>query len=387
MLLQFLRWLESGEKTPRDLLDLCLRRVAESDGEIRAWAAVTPETIPEAGPLRGIPYGAKDIIETRGIPTEYGSPLYSGRIATEDAEVIAHFRARGAVLLGKTHTTAFASFDPAPTRNPRYPGHTPGGSSAGSAAAVAAGMVPFAIGTQTLGSVIRPASYCGVCGLRSAAVSMSGVLPFAPTLDTGGLFTETAADMQALWTRSFGTESQAALRRAADFGAPRAAIERLRSCGVVIEALDPPQGWDRLAATARLINDFEGARTHFARYREFGDRLGPRLSELIRGGLEISSAAYVDALHHAAEMREEMSKIFDAYDVVLSAAATGPAPLGFDSTGDPSANAPWSALLGPVLTCPIPGDPAGLQMAARQGDEDSLVARAADAERFLESPC
>lgn len=383
MLLQLLDRLECGGITPEGAVSLCLRRITEFDGAIRAWAAVAPETPPEFGPLCGIPYGAKDIIETRGIPTEYGSPLYQGRIGTEDALVIQHLRARGAVLLGKTHTTAFASFDPAPTRNPRYPGHTPGGSSAGSAAAVAIGMVPFAIGTQTLGSVIRPASYCGVCGLRSARIPMEGVLPFAPSLDTGGFFTESAADMEALWIRSFGAKSDAKLRRAADFGAPLTAVGRLRSAGVTVDAMYPPAGWDQLVAAAQLINDFEGARTHAARYREFGRRLGEKLAELIRRGLEIPEAAYADALHHADQMRAVVAGVLDSYPVILSAAATGPPPAGFESTGDPSANAPWSALLGPVITVPIPGEAVGLQMAARPGDEDALVSRAAHVQLLL----
>ena len=135
----------------------CLRRIAECEDEVRAWVEVAPQPATADGPLRGVPFGAKDIFETRGLATQYGSPLYKGRKGTEDAALVALLRSRGAILLGKTQTTAFASFDPAPTRNPRWPGHTPGGSSAGSAAAVAAGMVPFAIGTQTLGSVIRPA--------------------------------------------------------------------------------------------------------------------------------------------------------------------------------------------------------------------------------------
>jgi Asp-tRNA(Asn)/Glu-tRNA(Gln) amidotransferase A subunit family amidase len=383
MLLRFLEWLASGEKTPRDLVSFCLERIAQADGELRAWAVLAPEEIPDTGPLRGIPYGAKDIVETRGIPTEYGSALYRGRIGTEDAQVVQRLRAQGAVLLGKTHTTAFASFDPAPTRNPRYPGHTPGGSSSGSAAAVAAGMVPFAIGTQTLGSVIRPASYCGICGFRSVLVPMDGVLPFAPTLDTGGLFTETAADMEALWVRSFGTHSGARLDRAADFGAPREAVERLRGAGVAVGAIDLPEGWSQLTQAAYLINDYEGARTHAARYREFGDRLGTKLAALVRRGLEIPEAVYLEAIDHCMRMRAAISQVFDAWPVILSSAATGPAPAGFDTTGDPSANAPWSALLVPVLTVPIPNQPVGLQIAAQPDHDDALLARAVQAERFI----
>src|SRR5207248_6579326 len=147
------------------------------------------------------PFGAKDIIETKGLATEYGSPIYKGRIGTEDAAIVRELRRRGAVLMGKTHTTAFAYRTPAPTRNPRNLEHTPGGSSSGSAAAVAAGMIPIALGTQTGGSVLRPASFCGVVGFKPTygLLPMDGVLPFAKSLDTLGLFTNSASEMLALW--------------------------------------------------------------------------------------------------------------------------------------------------------------------------------------------
>ena len=358
------------------LLDLCLRRIAEHDRNIRAWAAVCAQPNACVGPLAGIPYGAKDIIEARGLPTEYGSPLYKGRISTEDAFVIKALRQTGAILLGKTHTTAFASFDPAPTRNPRVPGHTPGGSSSGSAAAVAAGMVPFAVGSQSLGSVLRPASYCGVCGFKPTfgLIPVDGVLPFAPSLDTLGFFTQTAADMAALWERSFGSRSNAKLRRAASFGSPT-----VYSDGFTVDRLEFPDGWERLTTAARLINDYEGARTHQKRYREFGDRLGARLSELIRRGLAVPEDEYAAAKDHVACMRTEMALLFDQYDAILSPSATGPAPAGFDSTGDPSANAPWTALGVPAISVPQPaeGPPIGLQMTAAWGADDALVAMAA----------
>src|ERR1035438_7045722 len=195
VLLEFLQALSSGEKTPRDLLEICRRRIAAGDPDVQAWVEVSPQDPLANGLLDGIPFGVKDIFETRGLATEFGSALYAGRKGVVDAPVVSALRRTGAVLLGKTRTTAFASFDPAATRNPRLPGHTPGGSSSGSAAAVAAGMVPFALGTQTLGSVLRPASYCGVCGFKPTfgRLPVEGVLPFAPSLDTLGLFPRTPA--------------------------------------------------------------------------------------------------------------------------------------------------------------------------------------------------
>ncbi|HLH18498.1 MAG TPA: amidase [Bryobacteraceae bacterium] len=347
----------------------CLRRIAECDAEIRAWVEVRPQPPTGSGALDGLAFGAKDIFETRGLATEYGSPLYAGRKGEEDAALVAALRARGAILLGKTHTTAFASFDPAPTRNPRAPGRTPGGSSAGSAAAVAAGMAAFAIGTQTLGSILRPAAYCGVCGFKPTfgLLPMAGALAFAPSLDTAGFFTRTAAEMAELWRRFRGTALPRADGPAADF--------------------DPPAGWSELIQAAYLINRYEGARSHAARYREFGDRMGSRLAQLIREGLDTPRADYEAALAHIALMRRRMEGIFARHSFLLSPAATGPAPEGFATTGDPAANAPWTALGVPAIAVPIPGaePPLGVQITAAWGEDDALVAFAAEWERAAAS--
>jgi Asp-tRNA(Asn)/Glu-tRNA(Gln) amidotransferase A subunit family amidase len=392
----FLASLESGERSPEDVLSLCLRRIAEREPRVLAWAAVSPDPQAAGGPLHGLPFGAKDIFETCALPTAYGSPLYAGRTGSRDAALIEDLRRSGAVLLGKTRTAAFASFDPAPTRNPRLPGHTPGGSSAGSAAAVAAGMAPFALGTQTLGSVLRPASYCGVCGFKPSfgLLPVDGVLPFAPSLDTVGFFTETADDMLCLWERGFGGRSDAPLHRAARFRvaaeesmtrAIGAAVERLRAGGVAVDEMDPPAGWDRLLAAARTVNAYEGARSHAARYREFGDRIGPRLGELVRHGLAIPEEEYQGALAHIAQMRGAVAQVFWEYPAILTPAAAGPAPAGLDSTGDPAHNAPWSALGLPAISVPMlgAGAPLGLQMTAAWGRDDALVSVAAQAEQWL----
>jgi Asp-tRNA(Asn)/Glu-tRNA(Gln) amidotransferase A subunit family amidase len=195
------QWMSASREARQRALKATLAHIASLDPSIRAWVQVQPQRPTGDGPLGEIPFGAKDIMETRGLSTEYGSPIYKGRIGTVDAAIVRDLRQRGAVLLGKTHTTSFAYRTPAPTRNPRNLAHTPGGSSSGSAAAVAAGMVPFALGTQTMGSVLRPASYCGVTGFKGTygLVSLEGVLPFAAGLDTLGFFTHTPADMLALW--------------------------------------------------------------------------------------------------------------------------------------------------------------------------------------------
>jgi Asp-tRNA(Asn)/Glu-tRNA(Gln) amidotransferase A subunit family amidase len=346
-----------------------------SDAEIHAWAHIIEHPDPPLdGPLHGVAYGAKDIFETRGIPTEYGSPLFAGRIGDRDAWLITRLRELGAVLVGKTHTTAFASFDPAPTQNPRFPGHTPGGSSSGSAAAVAAGMVPLAIGTQTLGSVIRPASFCGICGFKPTfgRIPFEGALPFAPSLDTVGFFTRTAAEMHWLWIRSFGRDCTAAPKRVASFGA----IEGL---DLPVDIIDPPRGWDDLTAAAFLVNRYEGARTHRELHAKFGDRLGMKLSALIREGLTLPESAYRDALSVIADHRAAMSRVFAEYPFILTPAATGPPPVGLESTGDPTPNAPWTALGVPAITVP-PSGPVGLQITAAPGQDDALIAFARSAD-------
>jgi len=395
VLLQFLQALNSGEKTPRDLLEICLRRIAVSEPEIRAWVEVAPQVPLADGLLNGIPFGVKDIFETRGLATEYGSPLYAGRKGTVDAHVVSGLRRTGAVLLGKTRTTAFASFDPAATRNPRFPGHTPGGSSSGSAAAVAAGMVPFALGTQTLGSVLRPASFCGICGFKPSfgLLSFEGVMPFAPSLDTLGIFTTTAASMAELWSRGFGGRFDADLHRAAWMRVPAedpmqhalaAAVERLRARGVSIDEIGPPDGWDRLQSAARTINQYEGARSQRARFEEFGDRIGHKLADLVRAGLRLAPSEYDDARAHVEHMKMEVSSIFWDYPAILTPAAAGPAPAGFASTGDPSHNAPWTALGVPAISVPLPveGAPLGVQIASAWGRDDALVVVAAQLETF-----
>jgi Asp-tRNA(Asn)/Glu-tRNA(Gln) amidotransferase A subunit family amidase len=396
MLTQFLKWLETGQRTPSDLLDLCLRRIRDHEPQIQAWVEVNPQPATGDGPLRGIPFGVKDIFETAGLATEYGSPLYKGRKGNQDAALVRMLRERGAVMVGKTQTTAFAYFDPAPTRNPRNPAHTPGGSSSGSAAAVALGMVPFALGSQTQGSVVRPASFCGVTGFKPTRglLPLEGVLPFAPSLDTAGLFTQTPADMQILWERM-------------GYPAPREPASRLGLAEELLEGTDTamakaaraaaarlgarpvklPARFRELLPAARLINDYEGARTHHARWREHGDRIGRKLAELVERGLAVPGEEYQAALATVRHVGDAMGPVFRETPVILSPAAVGPAPRGLESTGDPRLNAPWTALGTPAITIPLPvaeGEfPLGLQMtAARSADGLLLVTAVAAAVRL-----
>jgi len=306
-----------------------------SEPEIQAWAHIIEHPDPPLdGPLHGVEYGAKDIFETRGIPTEYGSPLFAGRLGDRDAWLVQRLRELGAVLVGKTHTTAFASFDPAPTRNPRFPGHTPGGSSSGSAAAVAAGMVPF-----------------------------------APSLDTVGFFTPTAAEMHWLWTHSFGSDSPVMPKRLASFGV-------VPPLGLPVDNIDPPRGWSDLIDAAFLVNRYEGSRTYSKLHRQFGKRLGTKLSALIGVGLMMPESDYRDALGVIEHQRAQIARVFAEYPFILTPAATGPPPHGLESTGDPRPNASWTALGVPAITVPVRGL-VGLQITAAVGHDDELVAFAA----------
>jgi Asp-tRNA(Asn)/Glu-tRNA(Gln) amidotransferase A subunit family amidase len=399
----FTEWLQADRDTRKRGLEICLQRIRELEPSIHAWVQVKPERPTADGPLSEIPFGAKDIIETQGMATEYGSPLYKGRLGVADAAIIREMRSRGAILLGKTVTTAFAYRTPGPTRNPRNLEHTPGGSSSGSAAAVAAGMVPFTIGEQTRGSMIRPASFCGVTGFKPTydLLPTEGMLPVSKSLDTLGLFTHTPADMLALWKalgHPTGREEQFA------FGAPdpipecepemanafRQALSLLRRSGVSIKTLDISDMLKKLDEANDVEMFYEGARFHEARLKEFGDRLDQPLANLIRDGLKIPAARYDEAKQYLVDSRVRLAEIFKSTPVLLTPAATGPAPLGLSNTGDPRMNAPWTALGTPAISIPMPiasGLPLGLQLTADLG-QDARVLQGALllAQRFSAGP-
>jgi Asp-tRNA(Asn)/Glu-tRNA(Gln) amidotransferase A subunit family amidase len=341
----------------------------------------------------------KDIIETRGLATEYGSPIYKGRIGPADAAIVREMRKRGAILLGKTHCTAFAYFTPSPTRNPRDLEHTPGGSSSGSAAAVAAGMVPVALGTQTKGSVLRPASFCGVTGFKPSygLFPMEGVLPLAKSLDTLGFFTHAPADMLALW-ESMGHPAG----RSEDFalGAPEPmpevepamaaafqnALSLLRSDGASIRSLDISGMLAKLSDATDTVTFYEGARFHQQRFNEYGSRLGADLVDLVQKGLQISAERYDEARRYVAECKARVAELYKATPVILSPAAMGPAPLGLASTGNPRMNAPWTALGTPAISIPMPvssGLPLGLQLTADHGQDARVLRTAVRVQRML----
>jgi Asp-tRNA(Asn)/Glu-tRNA(Gln) amidotransferase A subunit family amidase len=381
-------------KNPKGAAAHCLERIASREGDVRAWVEVSPQPALGSGPLDGIPFGVKDIYETRGLATEFGSPVYAGRKGACDAALVTELRELGAMLLGKTHTTAFAYFDHAPTRNPHNPKHTPGGSSSGSAAAVAAGMAAFALGSQTQGSVLRPASFCGVAGFKPTfgTLSTEGVLPFAPTLDTMGLFTQTAEDMRLLWramNRLTPAEagSRAAVVRKYCAGPIVSTVKQLLKEGFEIVEIELPAGFEEVLPAVRLINNYEGARTHEQGWRQHGERIGRKLALLVEEGLKIPQAEYLAALGLLDTMRRKLGEVYREYPLLLTPASPGPAPLGLDSTGDPRCNAPWTGLRGPAISIPMPVEdlPEGLQITAAPGADSALLEAAVRIEAALTS--
>lgn len=385
-------WVSASPEARARALAKCLETIALKDPRIHAWVQINPQSATDSGPLSGIPFGAKDIIDTRGLATEYGSPIYRGRVGVEDADIITELKSRGAILLGKTHTTAFAYMTPGPTRNPRNVEHTPGGSSSGSAAAVAAGMVPVALGTQTKGSVLRPASYCGVTGFKPTfdTFSMKGVLPFAKSLDTLGFFTHTPADMRVLW-QALGRDSAGA--EVSVLGAPsptptvdapmatafNESLVMLQQAGVSVRFINIAAMLAKLADAAHVVMCYEAARFHQQRYEEHGDRLAD-LAELVRAGLQIPESRYDGARRHIDACRQKMAELYQYAPVIAVPAATGPAPHGLASTGDPTMNSPWTALGTPAISIPMPSEsemPLGLQLTAAHGN-DALLLRTAE---------
>jgi Asp-tRNA(Asn)/Glu-tRNA(Gln) amidotransferase A subunit family amidase len=308
------------------------------------------------------------------------------------------------LLLGKTQTAAFACRAPAPTRNPRNLLHTPGGSSSGSAAAVATGMVPIAIGTQTHGSVLRPASYCGVTGFKPTygLLPTQGVLPVARSLDTVGLFTHTPIGMTLLWEAlgySGGLQPDEPevvlgvldpLPNAVEPAMARAfarTVGLLRSRGFDLQPVPLTALFDRLFEESRAVEQYEGARVHEARFREYGDRLLD-VADLVRAGLAMTEERYQAARGFIREIRDRTIEQFTATPVILTPAATGAAPRGLASTGDPRMNSPWTAIGAPAISIPMPFTtslPLGLQLTAAPGQDDRLLRTATWIAKVFES--
>ena len=399
----------AGEMTCEAVTRDCVERIIAREPVVKAWVKFNPELAlaqahaldrePRGGALHGVPIGIKDVIDTFDMPTEMGSPIYRGYRPTADAACVALLRRAGAVILGKTATCELAGMAPAATTNPHNPAHTPGGSSSGSAAAVADVMVPAALGTQTGGSVLRPSSFCGVFGYKPTynTFNKAGLKPAAESIDTIGWIARSIEDI-ALLTAVLGMDEPQPLRSMS--AAPRiglcrtelwdaaqpetkSAVENaaaaLSKAGAVVRDVDLPGEFTGLPALARgTINHFERAACMAFEWDNHRGALSPQMRRYIENGLKTSRVDYVAAWRRIEQCRTLLLKVFDGIDVLLTPCVPGEASKGLASTGDPSMQAMWTALHTPTMTLPThrgPNNlPVGIQLVAQRYDDDRLFA-------------
>ncbi len=407
-----LRQIKGGKKTPTDIVEEKLNRIAALESRLSAWVTVDEPGARETArrltreaeggrfrsPLHGVTVGVKDIYNTGGLRTTMGSPIFADNVPDSDAAVVAKLRELGAVILGKTQTTEFASHDNAPTRNPWNTAHTPGGSSSGSAAATAAGMCDVALGTQTGGSVTRPASYCGVVGVKPTydLLSREGVYPLSWTLDHAGLFTRCVSDAETVLSSLTGLARHTPMRSPPRIGVPdrffnekanrdasegfRRAIDRLTERGAEITTLRLPKSFDAAHAAHRVIMSTEAAAVHRSLFEAEMPRYRPYIRGQIASGLLVPAHTYLAALRIRRIYRAEMDRAIAGLDAVATPSTTDAAPEGIAWTGDPAFNAPWSLAGFPTVTVPsglsTVGLPLGLQLAAQPRRDMRLLTMA-----------
>jgi Asp-tRNA(Asn)/Glu-tRNA(Gln) amidotransferase A subunit family amidase len=386
--LELIRQIETGALTARAVIDRCADAIAKRDAEIGAFVALDIEAARERAerlatlPLRGLPIGVKDIYDTADLPTQYGSSIYAGHRPKADAAMVALIRRAGGVVIGKTVTTEFASLEPARTRNPHNLAHTPGGSSSGSAAAVAASMVPIALGSQTGGSVIRPAAYCGVVGFKPSfrLLPTIGMKCFSWSLDTVGLFAAGVADAALAAALISGRDLRI---DHAEPAAPRVALVRTQSwpeasasmqdaveraaraaeaAGAKVTEVELPVIFETAAQVHGTIQDHEAYRALADEIDRHRDRLGPVLREQLEKAAAITPAAYDDARRLARQARRALIDFMEGIDVLLTPSAPGAAPHGLSSTGKPTFNRLWTLLGTPCVNVPGLFDSAGLPL-------------------------
>ncbi|MEW6668863.1 MAG: amidase [Thermodesulfobacteriota bacterium] len=425
------RAIRSGEVTAEEAVRSCLDRIGQVEEEVQAWTFLDPEyALSQArradqsqregrdlGPLHGVPVGLKDIFDTADMPTENGTILHAGRRPTQDATVVALLRQAGAILPGKTVTTELAVFHPGKTRNPHDPGRTPGGSSSGSAAAVASWMVPLALGTQTNGSMIRPASYCGVVGYKPTygTISRHGVLMQSPPLDQIGVYGRTVADVALLaqvlmcfddrdpamrpaarpdLIRIAGEEPPVSPRLAfvktpawdqAAEDTRKAFAELCDHLGPHAQEVTLPPVFNEVVGWHRAIMDSDLAKSFASEYASGKDRLSDTLKEMIERGQRVLAVDYNRAVERVPMLNRALGDIFSSYDAILTPASVSVAPLGLESTGSPIFCTIWTLCGTPAVSLPIlhgtDGMPMGAQLVAARGDDGRLLRTA----RWLES--
>ncbi|MHA1599889.1 MAG: amidase [Alphaproteobacteria bacterium] len=415
--------IRAGEFTSEALVSACLERCKAVEETIQAWTTLDPDYALEQarradeahgsgvdlGPLHGVPVGLKDIIDTKDLPTENGTVLHAGRRPSQDATVVALLRQAGAVILGKTVTTEMATYHPGKTRNPHDPERTPGGSSSGSTAAVAAGMTPLAMGTQTNGSVIRPAAYCGVYGFKPThgAISRHGVLSQSRILDQMGVFARCAEDLAMLAEplmaydandpdmRPHGARNIVAVAAQDPPLTPnlvfvktpvwdqasedtQAAFEELADVlGDNCDVFDLPAPFENAVDWHRTIMCADIAKSFRSFYESGRDKLSDSLCAQIEEGQKTTAVDYNRAVEWRGVLNAGLNEIFERYDAILTPAATGEAPLGLESTGNPIFSTLWTYCGTPAVTLPIlrgaAGLPMGAQLISGRGDDGRLL--------------
>ena len=412
--LDLARRIEAGELTPRAVVELCAEAIAQREADIGAFVALDVEAVLRASeahvlaslPLRGLPVGVKDIYDTADLPTEYGSPIYKGHRPRADASAVALVQRAGGLIFGKTVTTEFASLVARGTRNPHNPAHTPGGSSSGSAAAIAAGMLPIALGSQTAGSIIRPAAFCGVAGFKPSyrLIPTVGMKCYAWHLDTAGLFAAGVAD--AAFAAAAVTGRDLRVDRVAP-GAPRIALMRTHlwpqasaamqgaveraaraaeaAGATVIEHAMPPileEAW----RAQMIIQDYEAIRSLAYEYDRHRDLIGAPLRDQLDRAMTITAEQYDSARRTASRARQALGAFMDDCDVLLTPSAPGVAPHGLGYTGDPAFNRLWTLLGTPCVNVPGLREadlPLGVQIVGRFGRDHATLEAALFVERAL----
>lgn len=426
------RAIRGKELSPIDLVEAALERIDKVDAGVQAWVLVDRDGARAAarqaageaargllrGPLHGVPFGAKDIFYSAGLRTEAGSKVMAGFVPAYDATSVARLKAAGAILLGKLHTTEFATYDPAPTRNPWNLACTPGGSSSGSAAAVAARMIPLALGSQTIGSNVRPASYCGLVGLKPTfgRISTHGVMALSYTQDHVGLMARSVEDVAlglqvvaghdpddpsssrapvpdylgAITRRSaprVGILREIVDRATTEVARVTAdAVERLARAGAVVEEAALPPSFGAVHAAAYLVTRPDTASIHAERHARHADLYRPAIRAAIEMGMLVPGDLYVRALRIRSQFRRELRPLLARHDLLLTPTTPAPAPEGM-ATGDPQFQVPWSLSGLPSITVPCglspSGLPLGLQLVGGMFAEASLLAAAAWCEDVL----
>jgi len=420
--------IRDGRLAPLELLERCLAQIGKHEDRLRAWVEIDESGARKAaealgeeaargelrGPLHGIPLGIKDIIDVADMPTRAGSPLREDHRAAADAPLVAALRGAGAIILGKTVTVEFACFDPSPSRNPWNTRHTPGGSSSGSAVAVAAGMCMGAIGTQTGGSLVRPSTYCGVaaCKPTFGTISLDGVVPVSYHFDHAGPIAQSVADLEVVLRCSMTEEESARLfpdtQDDPETAAPRlgllrqffieeaaepvvalteATVEQLRAAGATIKPISFAGGFQQVRPMHRMIMAVEAAAYHRRSFAANRAAYGPMIGELLDEGLKIAAVDYAAALAAQRVYRHRVATLLRKVDALIMPSTDTTAPATLGTTGTPKFQAPWSAAGLPVVSIPCgtadDGMPAAVQLVGRAREEAALLRVAAWCERRI----